>query len=79
MAELIDFEYDSKDVLIAVLINDDGDIEEFDRVRHGQWLRMDDTFTKWECSACGSKYHDMCTKFCSHCGARMGGGVADAV
>lgn len=33
MAELIDFEYNSKCELVSVLIDDDGDVDEFVRVR----------------------------------------------
>ena len=38
---------------------------------HGRWIRMDDTFTHWKCSSCGSKYHGICWQFCPYCGARM--------
>lgn len=40
-------------------------------VRHGRWIRMDDTFTKWQCSECGSKYHNIQWRFCPDCGAKM--------
>ena len=78
MAELIDFEYDIEMRLVSVLISDDGDIAEFDRVRHGLWIRMDDTFTRWKCSECGAIENHSGHPYC-HCGAKMDGGVANAV
>ena len=47
-------------------------------VRHGRWIRMDDTFTKWQCSACGVKYHDICWPYCPNCGTKMDGGIHNA-
>lgn len=40
-------------------------------VRHGRWIRQDDTFTNWQCSECGTKYNSICWPYCSHCGAKM--------
>ncbi|MBR3795759.1 MAG: hypothetical protein IKK34_06995 [Clostridia bacterium] len=46
-------------------------------VRHGRWIRMDDTFARWQCSACGAKNHSVCWTYCPSCGAKMDGGTRD--
>ena len=50
---------------------DDCPRAEVESVRHGKWIRMDNTYTKWQCSSCGSKNHITHWDFCSHCGAMM--------
>lgn len=40
-------------------------------VVHGAWMDQDYTFTRFTCTACGSKNHGECTNYCPHCGARM--------
>jgi rRNA maturation endonuclease Nob1 len=40
-------------------------------VRHGRWIRQDDTFTRYMCSECESKNHDGHEKYCPNCGAKM--------
>lgn len=39
--------------------------------RHGRWIRQDDTFTRFKCSACGDENHKGNEKYCSSCGAKM--------
>lgn len=40
MARFIGFEYDNEGVLASVAIEDDGDVAEFERVRHGEHKSM---------------------------------------
>lgn len=40
-------------------------------VRHGKWIRQDDTFTRYKCSECGSENHKGYENFCLYCGAKM--------
>ena len=40
-------------------------------IRHGKWIRQDDTFTRFKCSACGDENHKGNEKYCSSCGAKM--------
>lgn len=40
-------------------------------VRHGRWIRQDDTFTRYMCSECESKNHAGHENFCPNCGAKM--------
>lgn len=40
MARFIGFEYDNEGVLASVAIEDDGDVAEFERVRHGEHKAM---------------------------------------
>ena len=42
-------------------------------VRHGRWIRMDDTFARWKCSECGAIESHSGWGYC-HCGAKMDGG-----
>lgn len=42
-------------------------------VRHGRWIRMDDTHTRWKCSECGGVAESPLFRHC-HCGAKMDGG-----
>ena len=43
-----------------------------DEVRtHGAWITQNSGYTKFQCSACGSKNHDICWPFCCKCGAEM--------
>jgi predicted RNA-binding Zn-ribbon protein involved in translation (DUF1610 family) len=39
----------------------------------GEWIRQDDTFTKYMCSNCGSKNYQGYENFCPNCGADMRG------
>ena len=39
-------------------------------VRHGRWVRLDDTFARWQCSACGAIEDHSGWAYC-HCGAKM--------
>jgi len=65
--------YDGDLNLTSVIVEEDGREYWLEVVRHGRWIRMNDGFTKWQCSACGIKYHDICWNFCPHCGAKMDG------
>lgn len=47
---------------------------EAEPVRHGRWVRMDDTFTRWKCSECGTIEDHDGYAYC-HCGAKMDGGA----
>ena len=55
------------------------DIKEFVPVRHGRWVHEGPRFRGgvdwWHCSNCGSLASgvEMKFRYCSHCGARMGG------
>lgn len=40
-------------------------------VVRGEWLRQDETFTRFMCSQCGSKNHAGYENFCPNCGADM--------
>lgn len=43
-----------------------------DEVRaHGAWITQNSGYTKFQCSVCGSKNHDICWPFCCKCGAKM--------
>ncbi len=42
-------------------------------VVRGEWIRQDDTFTKYMCSNCGSKNYQGYENFCPNCGADMRG------
>ena len=42
-------------------------------VVHGEWIRQDETFTRFMCSECGSKNHNIRWVFCPNCGAKMDG------
>ena len=42
-----------------------------EQVRHGRWVRQDDTFTRYRCSVCLSKNHGGYEQRCSICGAKM--------
>ena len=39
-------------------------------VRHGRWIRMDDSFARWRCSECGAIESHSGWEYC-HCGAKM--------
>lgn len=39
--------------------------------QHGKWIRQDDTFTRFKCSACGDENHKGNERYCSVCGAKM--------
>lgn len=43
-------------------------------VRHGEWIRQDDTYTRFQCGECKSKNFDRRWVFCPLCGAKMDGG-----
>ena len=38
---------------------------------HGAWITQNSGYTKFQCSVCGSKNHDICWPFCCKCGAKM--------
>ena len=38
---------------------------------HGHWIVQDNTYTLYQCSACGTRNHHTPWDFCSHCGAKM--------
>lgn len=40
-------------------------------VRHGRWIRQDNTFTRYMCSECESKNHGGHENYCPNCGAKM--------
>ena len=40
-------------------------------VRHGWWIRQDNTFTRYMCSECESKNHAGHENYCPNCGAKM--------
>jgi rRNA maturation endonuclease Nob1 len=44
---------------------------EFAEVVHGRWIRQDDTFTRFRCSACSTVNHRVRWQFCPACGADM--------
>ena len=81
MARLIDQDYDGAGNIIAVTIEDDGLIYEFEMVRHGRWIptaKEDDdlvgTLHRYTCSACNWSIGDNPTSwgiFCPNCGAKM--------
>ena len=85
MARLIDQDYDGAGNIIAVTIEDDGYLREFEMVRHGTWemccktLKTDFatlTGTYPTCSLCGHVEFgvDKSTPYCPGCGAKMDGG-----
>lgn len=37
----------------------------------GEWIRQDDTYTKFMCSNCGTFNHPLTYDFCPNCGADM--------
>ena len=37
----------------------------------GYWIRQDDTFTRYQCSACGERNRDGHGNYCPACGASM--------
>lgn len=43
---------------------------EAEPVRHGRWIRTDDTFARWKCSECGAIEDHSGWPYC-HCGAKM--------
>ena len=45
-------------------------------VVHGQWKKVRESRSTWECSACGTKvgaFFVGCSQYCYCCGAQMGG------
>lgn len=50
---------------------------EAEPVRHGRWIRMDDTFARYKCSECGAIEDHSGWEYC-HCGAKMDGGAGNA-
>lgn len=40
-------------------------------VRHGRWIRYDNTYTRYMCSECQSKNHGGHENYCPFCGAKM--------
>lgn len=44
-------------------------------VVHAKWVRQDDTFTRFSCSACGKKNYPGYERYCPNCGAKMDGGA----
>ena len=43
---------------------------EAEPVRHGRWIRMDNSYAKWKCSECGAIEDHSGWPYC-HCGAKM--------
>ena len=43
-----------------------------DPVKHGKWVAQDAGYTRFMCSACGSKNYWGYEKYCPNCGAKMG-------
>lgn len=40
-------------------------------VVHGEWIRQDETYTRFQCSSCKSENHGRRWLFCPICGAKM--------
>lgn len=40
-------------------------------VVYGEWIRQDETFTRFMCSECGTKNHNIRWRYCPNCGAKM--------
>lgn len=38
---------------------------------HGRWINQDNTYTKYQCSACKERNFDGVGRYCPNCGARM--------
>lgn len=60
--------------------NDDGDIVEISRAKHGNWIpksfMVRTPYAKnYICSECG--HEDRATRYCPNCGAKMDGGDDD--
>lgn len=75
---VIDCEYDSNSEPFRVTCDDDGDVYEFEIVRHGRWNHDGPRFkggVDWySCSECGNSNAAEWMKYCCMCGARMDGG-----
>jgi predicted RNA-binding Zn-ribbon protein involved in translation (DUF1610 family) len=48
-----------------------GEKAELQRVKHGKWVAQDAGYTRFMCSACGSKNYWGYEKYCPNCGAKM--------
>lgn len=46
-------------------------------VVHAGWEKQDNTFTRFQCTACKSMDHYFKTNFCPNCGAKMDGAPDD--
>lgn len=42
-------------------------------VVHGEWIRQDEIFTRFMCSECGTKNHNIRWRYCPNCGTKMDG------
>lgn len=42
-----------------------------DPVRHGHWIIMDNTYTRFKCSECDKVMYPIGTDWCPWCGAKM--------
>ena len=68
-------EYTSK--LVAMLAKvfqkkiDEAPAVDAEPVRHGRWIRQDDTYTRYVCSECKSKNHGGHGRYCPNCGAKL--------
>ena len=40
-------------------------------VKHGKWIRNNDSDHAWKCSVCGCGYTDYILSYCYDCGAQM--------
>lgn len=40
-------------------------------VVHGRWINQDNTYTKYQCSACKERNFDGVGRYCPNCGAKM--------
>lgn len=43
------------------------------KVKHGRWIKQDETFLNFQCSACGVRNHHTQWDYCPCCGAKMDG------
>lgn len=57
----------------AVRVDDIVPIADVVEVVHGRWIKQDETFLNFQCSACGVKNHHTQWDYCPCCGAKMGG------
>lgn len=83
LVELYDFppEYaEALSVPIPIVVQNILDMPTLDYapVVHGEWVRQDETYTRFQCSSCKSENHGRRWPFCPNCGAKMDGGKEDA-
>lgn len=66
---------DNEDEILLVIQN--APTLDYAPVRHGEWVRQDETYTRFQCSSCKSENHGRRWPFCPICGAKMDGGKKD--